>query len=507
MTAITAAGCTLTDVSPPPFQGPSELGLSLSLSAIPDMLAHDGASQAQVVVQARDANGQPARSVTFRAEIQTPQGAIVDCGTLSARTLVTNGDGRATFTYTAPMFTCDSESDQVIIRVTPFGTDAANALARTVNIRLVPPGIIPPGGPVPSFTINGSQTTTSVSPFVDVTFDASASRPGPGAAIASYSWNFGDGTTTGGRVAVHRFSPGTYSVRLTVTDTNNQASTATRVLTVDGAQGPTAAFVFSPTLPGVNQPIVFNGSESTAPAGRTIVRYDWNFGSGAPQSGVTVTKSYDVAGTYTVVLTVTDDVGQTDTESSTVTVSSGVTQAPAASFNFSPLQPTVNQAVFFNGGASTGGAGTITNYAWDFGDGSFSNVNAGPTTSHTYTGAGTYTVRLTITNSANQTATSTTPVIVNASGAVLTAAFTFSPVDPHNNTLVSFNGSDSQPSGSITNYQWDFGDNSAVVNSATPTTTHTYTVTVTSTFVVRLTVTDNAGRTATTTRNVQVLFP
>jgi PKD repeat protein len=80
-------------------------------------------------------------------------------------------------------------------------------------------------------------------------------------------------------------------------------------------------------------------------------------------------------------------------------------------------------------------------------------------------------------------------------------------VDPHNNTLVSFNGSDSQPAGSITNYQWDFGDNSAVVNSATPTTTHTYTVTVTTTFVVRLTVTDNAGRTATITRNVQVLFP
>src|SRR5688572_5936866 len=59
--AVIAAGCTLNDASAPPLQGPSELGLSLSLSAIPDMLAHDGASQAQIIVQARDANGQPAR--------------------------------------------------------------------------------------------------------------------------------------------------------------------------------------------------------------------------------------------------------------------------------------------------------------------------------------------------------------------------------------------------------------------------------------------------------------
>jgi PKD repeat protein len=114
---------------------------------------------------------------------------------------------------------------------------------------------------------------------------------------------------------------------------------------------------------------------------------------------------------------------------------------------------------------------------------------------------------LTITNGTNQTATTTNAIIVNASGAVLTANFSFSPVDPHNNTVVSFNGSDSQPSGSITNYRWDFGDNTAVVNSASPTTTHQFTVTVTTTFVVRLTVTDNAGRTATITRNVQVLFP
>lgn len=415
MVAALVSGCTLDDVSPPPLQGPSELGLSLALSAIPDVLSHDGASQAQIIVQARDANGQPARSVTFRAEIQTPSGELVDCGTLSARTLTTNGDGRATFTYTAPMFSCDPSSDLVIIRVVPFGTDAANTFARRVNIRLVPPGTVSAGGPTPAFTINGSDLTTTITPFVDVTFDASASRPGPGAAIVSYAWNFGDGTTTGGQLAVHRFSPGSYTVRLTVTDTNNQSRTIARAVTVEAGAGPTASFVFSPTAPGVNQPIVFNASASTAAAGRTIVRYDWNFGSGAPQSGVTVTKSYDVAATYNVVLTVTDDVGQTDSE--------------------------------------------------------------------------------------------TRAVLVATTSNVLTADFTFSPLNPTNNTQVNFNASVSQPAAQITNYAWDFGDGTVSLANTTPTISKTFTVTVTTTFVVRLTVTDTAGRTATITRNVQITFP
>jgi PKD repeat protein len=187
---------------------------------------------------------------------------------------------------------------------------------------------------------------------------------------------------------------------------------------VDGAaSAPFASFAFSPSSPGINQAIVFNGSSSTAGAGRTIVRYDWNFGSGAPQSGVTVTKSYDVAGTYNVVLTVTDDVGQTDTETRPITVA-----------------PTSN---------------------------------------------------------------------------LLTADFTFSPTDPHNNTAITFNASDSAPLAQIVRFDWDFGDGNVSNGNTTPTVQWTYTVTGTRTFVVRLTVTDNASppRTATITKNVQVLFP
>ena len=87
--ASAVAGCTITDTKAPPLQGPSELSLSFQLSAVPDVLSQDGASQSQIVIQTRDASGQPARSITFRIDTVV-QGVMADYGLLSARTLVTD---------------------------------------------------------------------------------------------------------------------------------------------------------------------------------------------------------------------------------------------------------------------------------------------------------------------------------------------------------------------------------------------------------------------------------
>jgi thermolysin metallopeptidase-like protein/PKD domain-containing protein/nidogen-like len=58
-----------------------------------------------------------------------------------------------------------------------------------------------------------------------VTVDASESTDAEG--IASYSWDFGDGTEAAGVTASHTFTePGTYTVRLTVTDTGGATDTA-----------------------------------------------------------------------------------------------------------------------------------------------------------------------------------------------------------------------------------------------------------------------------------------
>ena len=59
----------------------------------------------------------------------------------------------------------------------------------------------------------------------------------------------------------------------------------------------------------INNPITFDGSGSTDSDG-TIVSYDWTFGDGTTEKGVSIIHSYSVIGNYTVKLTVTDDGGQ-----------------------------------------------------------------------------------------------------------------------------------------------------------------------------------------------------
>ena len=62
-------GCTLKKQETPSLTGPSTLGTSVQMSASPDTLQLDGASQSNVTIQASDSNGQPKRNMSMRAEI------------------------------------------------------------------------------------------------------------------------------------------------------------------------------------------------------------------------------------------------------------------------------------------------------------------------------------------------------------------------------------------------------------------------------------------------------
>ena len=312
--AMFAIGCTVSDTTPPPPSGPSELSLSLALSANPDVLSQDGGSQSVITVDARDSNGQPAPNTLLRLEIEGG-----DYGTLSARSVVTNGSGRATFTYTAPPGSPGGSSDEgVRILVTPSGSDASTAIARKIHIKLIPTGTINTGAPNPVFTFLPQNPTA----FQVVRFDATSSTASRGATIAQYVWEFGDGTGGTGATTTHAYSlPGSYAARLTVTDSNGVSATSTaQIVSVGDGTPPTAIFVSSPGEPIAGKSVFFNAGQSTAGPGRSIVSYRWNFGDGDTGSGVTRSHTYDEEGTFVVVLTVTDDVGQKATASGTVTV-------------------------------------------------------------------------------------------------------------------------------------------------------------------------------------------
>jgi PKD repeat protein len=326
MTAVLAASCTMTDTKAPPLMGPSEMSLALTMTASPDTLSLDGFSQTLIAVEARDTNGQLVPNVPLRVEILA-DGVEVDYGTISARTLVTNSNGRATVTYTAP--SCCSDSIPTLqIGMTPTGTDASTHVRRVVELRLMAPGFIGTA-PTASFTVN----TRNPAAFTTVRFDGSASTAGLGAFITSYVWDFGDGTSGTGVTATHQYNaPGTYFPRLTVTNSSgfSDSQRGVRVdnddlpIEVTDGQPPTAAFTSSPEAPDTCTSVFFNAAGSTAGPGHRIVSYNWSWGDGTPAgSGSTRSHKFTKAGGWVVVLTVTDEAGQKGTTNTTVTVIDG----------------------------------------------------------------------------------------------------------------------------------------------------------------------------------------
>src|ERR1044072_8475102 len=71
-----SAACTLSDQGAPALTGPSELGLSLALTATPDLVAANGSSQSIIEVIARDPNGQPSPNVEMRIDTVNSAGFI-----------------------------------------------------------------------------------------------------------------------------------------------------------------------------------------------------------------------------------------------------------------------------------------------------------------------------------------------------------------------------------------------------------------------------------------------
>jgi PKD repeat protein len=405
--AVLAAACTTKKTEPPDLSGPSELATSLSMVANPDTLAQDGTSKSVIVVTARNANGQPLPNLSLRADIAV-NGTITDFGLLSAKNLATGSDGTATFVYTAPASVDSADHNTMVtIKVTPTSGDARGDVARSIQIRLVPPGVVSGGlAQVPDFTVSPA----SPKELESVIFDASDPDLDP--VLVAYTWDFGDGSLGTGRTTSHQYrTAGTYSATLTVTDTGGSKGSRSKTVVVGTSGNPVSSFVFSPSDPGVGEEIVFNGSPSTAVPPRTIVSYDWQFGTDRTGSGMIVTKTYDTPGTYNVTLTVTDDAGNKGTSTQGVTVGTSSPGGLAAAFTFSPSDPVAGSAVNFNASGSTS-ADPIASYKWDFGDGTIVTT-ATPTTSHTYSTAGGYTVTLIIKDSKQRTSLTTTTVTVS----------------------------------------------------------------------------------------------
>jgi agmatine/peptidylarginine deiminase len=169
--------------------------------------------------------------------------------------------------------------------------------------------------------------------------------------------------------------------------------------------------------------------------------------------------------------------------------SASVLQPPTANFTFSTNGLT---ASFTDTSTDNG---TITKWAWIFGNGTTSTVK-NPTC--TYASAGTYTVTLTVTDNDNQTGSIPKPVSVGPQPPVADFIYTTS------GTTANFTDK-STDNGTITKYQWSFIKNGSQVGTSTlqnPSCNYNEY----GTFQAKLTVTDNEvpAQTGTVTKNVVI---
>ena len=182
-----------------------------------------------------------------------------------------------------------------------------------------------------------------------VTFDGSGSYDPDGDPL-TYAWDFGDGSTGTGVNPTHVYTAGgTYTITLVVNDGKVDSEPSTTTADITEVNDPPVADAGPDQTVIVDEVVTFDGSGSDDIDG-TINAYDWDFGDGNTGVGVTTTHAYGTAGTYTVVLTVTDNGGLTDTDEAIVTVMEVAANVMhVASIDMSVTTRTAGRNIFTSG--------------------------------------------------------------------------------------------------------------------------------------------------------------
>jgi hypothetical protein len=255
------------------------------------------------------------------------------------------------------------------------------------------------------------------------------------------------------------------------------------------------------TLPVSSVTLSGSGSD---PDG-SIVSYTWSKVSGP--SGGTITSPSSAStninnlsqGTYTFRLTVKDNAGATASDDVVVTVNAAANQSPTANAGTDKTITLPTNSVTLTGSGSDPD-GSIASYSWTKISGPSATIASPSSASTNVTGLvqGSYVFRLTVTDNQGATASDDVNVVVNAAANQTPSAN--AGVDqtitlPANS--VTLNGSGSDPDGTISSYSWTkVSGGAATIASPSAASTSVSGLTQGS-YIFRLTVTDNAGASAT----------
>ena len=218
---------------------------------------------------------------------------------------------------------------------------------------------------------------------------------------ANSSWDFGDGTTSAEISPIKKYtSSGTYIIKL-VNHFSGCIDSVSRPIFV--REAPQTDFTSDNTQ---SCKIPFTVQFTNLTQGNNT--YTWDFGDGANSTDINPIHTYTDTGSYTVTLIAASTTGCLDT-----IVKSKYIQIGKPVITISDL-PQIGCVPLTISPASTITASEpVTNYLWDFGDGTTSSAK-NPT--HIYSTPGTYTVSLVIATASGCTDTLTMPEAVKAGG-------------------------------------------------------------------------------------------
>ncbi len=271
-------------------------------------------------------------------------------------------------------------------------------------------------------------------------FFSNESRGGPD----SFSWDFGDGFTSEEENPTHVWdNSGVYTVSLEVYRSSDGAWDYVEH-EVPVGRAPGAEFSWDPWFPSAGEEVYFSNETYG-----NVIWSSWDFGDGSNSGESDPVHIFVEAGDYQVSLTVGIllDSGATAEGTVSYIVSVGGTELDPW-FDWDPWSPAPGEQIEFRDQSE----GSITEWSWDFGDGS---VGSGDTVVHSYENAGSYIVSLVIRDAAGNTAA--TSQIIEVGEIDYWADFYWDPEIPAPGEMVEFFDL-SEPQ--ALSWSWDFGDGS-----------------------------------------------
>lgn len=397
-------------------------------------------------------------------------------------------------------------------------TDSCYTDTAFVSVSLLP-------APIADFTADLACVGDTIR-FLDASVDTFGQN------IVAWDWAFGDGSIANSKNPLHIYNAdGPFPVTLTITNDTGCVATVSKL--IEPFSLPDVAFSID-TPPCLNLPTLFT-DRTTSDTGIVVFR-SWSFGDGAIAGNDSTTQHiYGIPGFYTIRLTATTDLGCTDSAdriieirtrtsatvnqpapicpddsaqliaggglfyqwtpstglssdtaaqplaspnvtttytvivsdscyADTATVTLIVKPKPTAAFSFT--DDCVNDTTFFTDLSTTLNS-VLTDWRWDFGDGTTSQLQ---NPLRVYQANGAYNVQLIVTNDEQCSDTllqTVTPYpVADTDFSFDTLACLGEPVQFTDNSVLV--------TGTITNWQWDFGDGSAGSNQQNP--GHAYTL-------------------------------